>query len=268
MIDLRGHSALVTGASQGVGRAIAEAFARAGAHVLVHGRERTDAVDLVLANCRAHGGRAEFLAGDLAGDLAGYTVPLVDDLFERAVKAAPDLDILVNNAGTYIDKPYLEMDWATYEHTMRLNVAAPYFLTQRFARRWVERKIAGRVLMIGSINGRLAEPVHTCYDASKGAIEMLVRSLCVTLAPLGIRVNGLAPGLVRTPLTAIIDRDPRFQRWMELHTPNGQVPSADVCGGAAVFLCSDFAGHVQGQMLLVDGGMSVWQQPDMPDSWT
>ena len=67
---------------------------------------------------------------------------------------------------------------------------------------------------------------------------------------------------------AVIDRDPRFQRWMELHTPNGQVPSADVCGGAAVYLCSDFAGHVHGQMLLVDGGMSVWQQPDMPDSWT
>lgn len=264
MIDLRGHSALVTGASQGVGRAIAEAFARAGADVLVHGRERTDAVEQVLANCRAHGVRCEFLDGELAGD----TVPLVDDLFARAVALAPELDILVNNAGTYIDKPFLEMDWATYDHTMRLNVAAPYFLTQRFARRWVERRTAGRVLMIGSINGRLAEPVHTCYDASKGAVESLVRSLCVTLAPLGIRVNGLAPGLVRTPLTAVIDRDPRFQRWMELHTPNGQVPSADVCGGAAVYLCSDFAGHVHGQMLLVDGGMSAWQQPDMPDSWT
>ena len=106
MIDLRGHSALVTGASQGVGRAIAEAFARAGAHVLVHGRERTDAVEQVLANCRAFGVRCEFLDGELAGD----PVPLVDDLFARAVALAPDLDILVNNAGTYIDKPFLEMD--------------------------------------------------------------------------------------------------------------------------------------------------------------
>jgi len=123
-------------------------------------------------------------------------------------------------------------------------------------------------LMIGSINGRLAEPTHTCYDASKGAVEMMVKSLCVTLAPLGIRVNGLAPGLVRTPLTSIIDRDPRFERWMCLHTPNGQVPQADVCGSGAVYLCSDDARHVHGQMLLVDGGMSAWQQPDMPDSWT
>ena len=151
------------------------------------------------------------------------------------------------------------MDWATYDRTMRLNVAAPFFLTQRFARHWVQNQVAGRVLMIGSINGRLAEPTHACYDTSKGAIDAMVRSLCVTLAPLGIRVNGLAPGLVRTPLTSIIDRDERFRRWMELHTPNQQVPHSDVCGGGAVFLCSDAAEHIQGQMLLVDGGMSWWQ---------
>ena len=121
--------------------------------------------------------------------------------------------------------------------------------------------------MIGSINGRLAEPTHTCYDSSKGAIDAMVRSLCVSLAPLNIRVNGLAPGLVRTPLTSIIESDERFRRWMELHTPSGQVPHSDVCGSGAVYLCSDDAWHVHGQMLLVDGGMSAWQQPDMPDDW-
>jgi len=76
----------------------------------------------------------------------------------------------------------LEMDWDTYDRTMRLNVAAPYFLTQRFARHWIEKSVAGRVLMIGSINGRLAESMHSCYDSSKGAIDAMVRSLCVTLA--------------------------------------------------------------------------------------
>ena len=148
----------------------------------------------------------------------------------RRSHALPQIDILVNNAGTYIDKPFLEMDWETYDRTMRLNVAAPYFLTQRFARHWIANQIAGRVLMIGSINGRLAEPTHSCYDSSKGAIDAMVRSLCVSLAPHNIRVNGLAPGLVRTPLTSIIDRDERFRRWMELHTPSGQVPHSDVCG--------------------------------------
>lgn len=263
MIDLKGHSALVTGSTKGVGRSIAEAFAAAGANVVIHGRSRDAAAEEVLATCRGCGVQAEFVAADLMGD----TLPVVERLFADTVVALPQIDILVNNAGTYIDKPYLEMDWSTYERTMRLNVAAPYFLTQRFARRWIEQGVAGRVLMIGSINGRLAEPTHSCYDTSKGAIDAMVRSLCVSLAPHGIRVNGLAPGLVRTPLTSVIERDERFRRWMELHTPNGQVPHSDVCGSAAVYLCSDDAWHVHGQMLLVDGGMSAWQQPDMTDNW-
>jgi NAD(P)-dependent dehydrogenase (short-subunit alcohol dehydrogenase family) len=263
MIDLQGHSALITGSTKGVGRSIAEAFAAAGANVVIHGRSRDRAADEVLATCASRGVQTAFVAADLMTD----TIPTADRLFADAIAAVPAIDILVNNAGTYIDKPFLEMDWQTYERTMRLNVAAPYFLTQRFAQYWIAHKTAGRVLMIGSINGRLAEPTHSCYDTSKGAIDAMVRSLCVSLAPHGIRVNGLAPGLVRTPLTSIIDRDERFRRWMELHTPSGQVPHSDVCGSGAVYLCSDDAWHVHGQMLLVDGGMSAWQQPDMPDNW-
>ena len=263
MIHLRGHSALITGSTKGVGRSIAEAFAAAGAHVVLHGRSRDAAAEEAIANCQQHGGQVEFVTGDLMGE----TRPAVDRLFADAIAAMPGIDILVNNAGTYIDKPFLEMDFETYERTMRLNVAAPYFLTQKFAQHWVANQTAGRVLMIGSINGRLAEPTHSCYDSSKGAIDAMVRSLCVSLAPLGIRVNGLAPGLVRTPLTAVIDRDERFRRWMELHTPSGQVPGSDVCGSGAVYLCSDDAWHVHGQMLLVDGGMSAWQQPDVPEAY-
>jgi NAD(P)-dependent dehydrogenase (short-subunit alcohol dehydrogenase family) len=263
MIDLRGHAALVTGSTKGVGRSIAEAFAAAGACVVIHGRRLDQAAEETLAHCRAAGVRAEFAAADLMDE----TIPVVERLFAESIRLLPEIDILVNNAGTYIDRPFLEMDWATYDRTMRLNVAAPYFLTQRLAQYWIERKTKGRVLMIGSINGRLAEPTHSCNDTSKGAIDAMVRSLCVSLAPHGIRVNGLAPGLVRTPLTSIIDRDERFRRWMELHTPSGQVPSSDVCGSGAVYLCSDDAWHVHGQMLLVDGGMSAWQQPDMPDEW-
>ncbi|MCI0359839.1 MAG: SDR family oxidoreductase [Planctomycetaceae bacterium] len=263
MIDLHGHSALITGSTKGVGRSIAEAFAAAGASVVLHGRSRDAGADDAIARCKQCGVRAEFVTGDLMRE----TIPTVDRLFADALAAMPGIDILVNNAGTYIDKPFLEMDWTTYDRTMRLNVAAPYFLTQKFARYWIANKVAGRVLMIGSINGRLAEPTHSSYDSSKGAIDAMVRSLCVSLAPHGIRVNGLAPGLVRTPLTSIIDRDERFRRWMELHTPNGQVPDSDVCGSGAVYLCSDDAWHVHGQMLLVDGGMSAWQQPDMPEGW-
>ncbi len=263
MIDLKGHAALVTGSTKGVGRAIAEAFAAAGANVVLHGRQATTESEEVVRRCQSFGIDARFITGDLSGP----TESVVTEIFDQARQQMPGIDILVNNAGTYDDVPFLEMEYERFERTMRLNVHAPFFLTQRFARHWIENQIAGRVLMIGSINGRMAEPVHSGYDTSKGAVEMMVKTLCVELAPRNIRVNGLAPGLVVTPLTSVIEESPRFRRWMELHTPNGQVPAAEVCGSGAVYLVSDAARHVHGQMLLVDGGMSIWQQPDMPDQW-
>ena len=261
MISLKGHAALITGSTKGVGRAIAEAYAAAGADVLIHGRSRGAEGDEAVAACRAKGVHADFVAADLSQPEAD------GPLFRDAIAAMPKLDILVNNAGQFFDVPFEEMTRDRFQRTMRLNVESGYFLTQSFAKHWIANKVSGRVLFIGSINGRLAEPTHSCYDTSKGAIDAMVRSLCVSLAPYGIRVNGLAPGLVRTPLTSIIDRDERFRRWMELHTPNGHVPNSNVCGSGAVYLCSDDAWHVHGQMLLVDGGMSAWQQPDMPEDW-
>lgn len=264
MIDVKGHVALVTGSTQGVGRSIAEALAAAGADVVIHGRKPSPQSDEVIANCRAHGVNAYFIGGDLTGP----TEQVVEEIFQNARAVAGEIDLLVNNAGSYFDVPFLEMEVERFERVMRLNVTSAFFLTQRFARHWVEHNVNGRVLLIGSINGRLAEPTHSAYDTSKGAIDAMVRTLCVELAPLNIRVNGLAPGLVRTPLTKVLDEQPAFDRWMKLHTPNGQVPHSDVCGDAAVFLLSDSASHVHGQMLLVDGGMSIWQQPDPPPGWS
>lgn len=261
---LDGRRAVITGGTQGVGAAIARSIAAAGADVLLIGLRDDKAAQETLAACREQGVRAELITTDLARPPAGYLVEVTAEI-ERQM---PDADLLVNNAGTYIDKPYLEMDFETYLATIHLNVTAGYFITQMIARRWIAAGVAGRVLFTGSINGTLSEPDHTAYDTSKGAVAAMVRSLCVTLAPHGIRVNALAPGLVRTPLTAPAIDEPAFRSWMELHTPNRSVPDADACGGAAVFLLSDAAEHVHGQTLLVDGGMSIWQQPDMPAGWS
>ena len=257
MIDLKGHAALVTGSSKGVGRAIAEAFAAAGADIIIHGRNRSPESDLVLERCRSRGVKVAFIGADLAGP----TESAVDQVFTQAIAAFANLDILVNNAGQYFDLPFEDMDIERYEKTQRLNVTAPYFLTQRFVAHWVERAIAGRVLMIGSINGRLAEPDSTAYDISKGGLEMMVRTLAVALAPKNIRVNGLAPGLVRTPQTSWIEDRSQEADWIAHHTPDGRVPPAEVCGPGAVYLVSDAAEHVHGHMLLIDGGMSAWQHP-------
>lgn len=261
MIKLHHRTALITGGTQGVGRAIAIALAQAGANLVLHGHLLNEAAEATRRDCEAFGVHVQLVDGDLTGP----TPESVSALYEKATALAPAIDLLVNNAGTYIDRPFLEMDYDTYQKTFRLNAAAPYFLTQLFAKRWIANRTLGRVLFTGSINGNLSEADHSAYDSSKGAIHALVRSLCVALAPHGIRVNGIAPGLVRTPLTnRVLSSDNDFVKWMELHTPNGQVPEAEVCGGAAAFLLSDLAEHIHGQMLLIDGGMSSWQQPDLP----
>jgi NAD(P)-dependent dehydrogenase (short-subunit alcohol dehydrogenase family) len=158
------------------------------------------------------------------------------------------------------------MDFGTFERTLQLNVSSQFVMIQYFAKRWIERGVAGRIVLTGSINGRLSEPTHVAYDTSKGAVEAMVRSLAVTLAPLNIRVNGIAPGLFRTPLTERALKHDHIRHWMELHTPNGKVPGPDVVGGTTVFLLSDGAEHIHGQMIFVDGGMSIWQQPDPPEA--
>ena len=258
MMELKGHAALITGSTKGVGRAIAEALARAGADVVLHGRRRGEEAEETIRRCEAHGVNVSFVTSDLGGP----TEQAVSELYNATLETQPKLDILVNNAGHHIDVPYEEMTVDRFERTMRLNVQSGYFLTQAFANHWIQQGTKGRVLFIGSINGRLGEADSTAYDTSKGAIEMMVKTLCIALAPKGIRVNGLAPGLVYSQATAWLKDQPQKRDWIAYHTPNGQVPEADVCGGGAVYLVSDEAEHTHGQMLLVDGGMSSWQQPE------
>lgn len=262
LFRLDGQTALITGGTQGVGKEIALAIARAGANVVIHGLEENEAAIETRDQCRQFGNQAELVSIDLAGPQPEVTARLLSKIEQTGLT----VDLLVNNAGVFIDQPFLEMEPERFEKTLQINVAAGYHLTQAYARRWVEAKTAGRVLFTGSINGILAEPDHVAYDCSKGAVAAMVRSLCVALAPHQIRVNSMAPGLVRTPLTNSAIDNPAFESWMQLHTPSGEIPPAEVCGPAAVFLLSDAARHIHGQTLLVDGGMSVWQQPDMPNS--
>lgn len=260
MFSLKGHTALITGSSKGVGRSIAESLAKAGADIVIHGRSLTGDAQQAMDACAKHRVKVSFVGSDLSGGIEAS----VTTLFEAAIKVAPNIDLVINNAGQYFDKPYLEMTYEAFEKTMRLNVGSGYFLTQLFSRRWVDNNVNGRVLFIGSINGQQAEPVSTAYDISKGAIEMMVKTLAVALAPMNIRVNGLAPGLVRTPQTSWLDTNPSTAKWAALHTPNAQVPHSDVCGPGAVYLLSDEAEHVHGQMLLIDGGISALQFPAKP----
>ena len=256
---LHGRRLLVTGGTSGIGAAIAEAACHAGADVVIVGLQDDASAQATLAACRRTGREATLLTADLSKRPDRWVDDLVDDAEQRGT-----IDTLVNNAGIYAEGDFLEVTPAMYQRTMNINVASGFFLTQAIARRWVSRSIAGRVLFTGSVNGLLAEPDHAAYDTSKGAVAAMVRSLCVALAPRGIRVNSIAPGLIRTPLTADAIDAGGLGDWMRRHTPNGQIPGPQSCVGAALFLLSDAAEHVHGQTLYVDGGISAWQQPDPP----
>lgn len=260
---LKGRHAFITGSSQGIGLEIAVAMRDAGASVILHGTRMHELATQAAERCRCTEGPAPIVTGDLAEPMPEAPLRIA----REALAINPGIDTLVCNAGTFIDDPFLQMNFETFDRTLKLNVYSQFVLIQHFARKWVESRTAGRIVLVGSINGKLSEQTHVAYDTSKGALDAMVRSLCVSLAPHNIRVNGMAPGLLWTRLTEPALKNDRFRRWMEVHTPNGKVPGPEVCGGAVVFLLSDAAEHIHGQMLYVDGGMSSWQQPDPPNEW-
>lgn len=260
--DFRGHAVLVTGGTGGIGSALAEGCAAAGAHVVIHSRDETDAQP-VLANCRRHGVRANHVPADFYGDLA-HVIPT---FIAQTLMLEPAIDMLVTSAGGCVHYgPVADMTFEQYDQVNKLNLASTYFTIQHFVRHWLEKGIPGRVVVVGSTNGRLAEAYSTLYDTAKGGLEMMIRSFAAELAHQGIRVNGMAPGLVRTPFTRWITDRPEDGAWAALHTPNRKIPGPDSCVGASLFLLSDAADHIHGQMLMVDGGISVWQQPPRPPS--
>ena len=241
--SLAGSTALVTGSSQGIGLAIAQGLHAAGARVVFHGR------------------------GEPAPAMPPGSLYLVEDLLApdgptKLVNAAfnghPEIDLLVCNAGSFFDVPFLEMGAAEFDRTFNLNVRANYFVAQTFARALVAAKRPGAILTTCSTNGFQPEDNSTAYDTSKGAIVMLTRTLAQSLAPHRIRVNGIAPGLIRTPLTAGL-LNPDKHRHYEKKILLGHLGDPEDCAGAAAFLLSSAASYITGQILVVDGGLTLGQ---------
>lgn len=241
--SLANNAALVTGSSKGIGRAIADGLHEAGAAVVYHGNSARpesipDGCSCVMGNMLDAGGPAR----------------LVADAFAEQ----PKLDLLVANAGSFFDRPFLEMDEATWDKTMNLNVRATYFLCQAFAKELIARQRPGAMVLVSSTNGFQSEENSTAYDSSKGALVMMTRSLSQALIDHGIRVNGLAPGLIRTPLTSALgfgDMAKHYEKKILLR----RLGEPEDCAGTAVFLLSQASAYIVGQVVVVDGGLTVGQ---------
>ncbi|MBK5991863.1 SDR family NAD(P)-dependent oxidoreductase [Streptomyces microflavus] len=242
---LQGKTALVTGSTSNIGRAIATAFAAEGAHVVVSGRngERGRAV---VAEIRAAEGRADFVEADLDGTAAAS-----DRLAEEASRVLGGrIDILVNNAGIFPGSTTTDTDEETFDRVYAVNVKAPYFLTAAVAPAMV-RAGGGAIINLGSWVARLGIPVGTLYSSTKGAVETLTRAWAAEFGPRGVRVNAISPGVIVPPVAEGAAHPAEI---MMKGTPAGGIGTPDAIAHAAVWLASDEAAFVHGTVVDVDGG--------------
>jgi 3-oxoacyl-[acyl-carrier protein] reductase len=247
MFDLTGKTALVTGGSRGLGRAIALALARQGADVAINYRGNADAADEVVAEISAMGRTAAAIQGDTS---AGR------EACEAIVKAALDglgsVHILVNNAGITRDNLLMRMDGDEWDAVIDTNLGGPFWMTRAIARPMLKAR-AGRIINMSSAAGRMGNAGQANYAAAKAGLIGLTKTTARELASRGITCNAIAPGLIETDLTA--DLPEAATQALISMTPLGYLGSVDDVAAAAVYFASDEARYVTGQVLGVDGGI-------------
>lgn len=254
---LDGQVAVVTGASSGLGAAIARRFAGAGAMVVVNYHSGAERAEEVVRAIESAGGRAIAVGGDVADEGA------VDRLFARAVDAYGAVDILVANAGLQKDAGFAAMSLSDWKTVLDTNLTGQFLCARAALRRFRLQgdrgvsKAIGKILCMSSVHETIPWAGHANYAASKGGIAMLMRSLAQEVAGERIRVNGLAPGAIRTPINEEATSGEAGERLLDL-IPYGRVGEPEDVARAALFLVSDMADYLVGTTLTVDGGMTLY----------
>ena len=235
----------ITGSTHGIGYGIAKAFAKKGAKIVINSHEKDNgSLDKLkqLTECY-------FVQSDLS------TIDGNKKLIEEANTKLGKIDTLVNNAGTFQDTDFESIDEESFNKTFNLNVRGYMFTSQEFVKQISTNQNNTSIICIGSSNSLAAEKNSVMYDTSKGAVLMMIKSMAISLASKNIRVNGIGPGILETPLTSEGLNKGNNKKVITSQIPLGRIGEPADIGGAAVFLASDEAKYITGQMLYVDGGI-------------
>ncbi len=248
--SLSGQIALVTGATRGLGRAFAWAIAEAGGDVIIHGRDEIAAAQLE-AEINQLGRRAHVVLGDLTHRAS------LDAIVSQSIDAFGRIDVLVNNAGACVHAPALEVSDAEWDVVMDTNVTSVWRMSRAVGNHMVARG-SGSIVNVGSMSGVIVNrpQMQPAYNTSKAAVHHLTKSLAAEWAPLGVRVNAVAPGYVKTNMSPV--DEPRFRaHWIE-DAPQRRCAAPEEISPAVVFLASDAASFMSGTVLVVDGGYTLF----------
>jgi gluconate 5-dehydrogenase len=247
LFDLTGRTALVTGSSRGLGRAIAEGLAVAGATVVLNGSDAGRLAEAVAA-MRSDGHPVHEALFDVTDEAA------VVAAFEALDSKGAAIDILVNNAGIQFRKPMIELDTADWRRVIETNLTSAFVIGREAARRMIPRG-RGKIINIGSLTSALARATVAPYTVAKGGIKMLTQAMTAEWAAHGIQANAIGPGYMLTDMNEALVNDPAFDAWVKGRTPARRWGRPDELVGTAVFLASTASDYVNGQIIYVDGGM-------------
>jgi len=256
LFDLSGKTALVTGASRGLGRTFANALARAGADVAVTSRDASHVRD-TCAEIEALGRRAIPLALDVRDESS------IRQAVDAAHESLGRIDILINNAGCNVRKKAVDVTWADWNLILETNLRGPFFVAQAAAKYMIPRGY-GRIVNIGSVTSVQGSAGLGPYGASRGGIRQLTMSLAADWGPDGITVNCLAPGWFKTNQNAVLYEDAEWVEYLKERIPLRRPGKVEDLEGAVIFLASDASAYITGQLLLVDGGISTGAMRALP----